>query len=688
MNSSNREKQNDYSKEEIQAAKKLASFLFYHRTKKNSLAKEHFTLEKILNEKNEYAELFSAVDPTENISLNDPDADLFFYWNRKKNVWCVNLELVHHRLNEGQDIRPAILENYLKDRIAKDTLISLFELQQSVNEFWEDSSVRSKRQPMILYPVHNDQTLSSETSQILIPYLMQSTTPYIKANNLQVSFQEKLESQLKLLPEAANFFGCLELPLAELYKIALLILYNTPNMTKIPHAKNFFYYIIRRLGFSQFNIDEYWHFDLEPQTSARVALEDAVLKSILKSKPVPFYQRLDLLKSLIEQSSLFNALSDVTLKETGEFLPFYYVNHQGRAMVHLIMLGSHIFDIQLNALLQGKSSPNIKKIIKFGCVSLQEKNNISSQGNILVGLGFPPLSLPKKTHTFLTTDFSYTAHDLRFHYPALFFLRVHNPYLFDLKLHFVTVLKKVTGHQTCRALNEILDFPQPFYHLNYIGNETIQTQIKKMLRIIPPEENADSAMTEYALILVCDLIKNEQDYEDFFQNIFGKEKTDISFITRYIFFDNKDYIRKDYQECIIDLANTIKKYPHSLAVFFCLLSYHHKIKNYNHTTQHSIKTLCNNLLLLEAQHLVQFKWNKYDGLMLNINQESFRFRYDEDNDYRFKKQYPDNQYVRIFSDSELFYKKLRAAVIQAFHKMETLQSASTAEHEKELNYMP
>lgn len=568
--------------------------------------------------------------------------ELLFPFCAKRKIKTINLPLLLQYLNRGEDIRPWILEAYLRGRITKDSLLSLFQIHHFMAEFWEDKSSVTQHKPVKIFRIHEKGQLTAEAKEFLIPKLQ----PFSQTELDCKQFQSETISELSNISEQENFFAAVETP-AKPIILLLHLLFRTPFSTntyyKTPTGKNLID-ACAQLCETKITVDEY-------NDISNLAMVQEKLKSIV-TKDFP-----DDLKAAIESGDegiifkkyfesgiatlyhtvLGNLLAHPTAVEILFPIPR---SHEKGISFQTILLNTQLHNLLLKTTTGKDPNSLLKKVPIFNSISVSTLNYLTEHQQRPIGLIYPGQPTLGKVHNSQATPYAYLAHDLYLHHDWMFFLRARGEITYQLLLKFVAIVRQITHHVNTQIVITILDFATPHYQFFYKTKESMDQHAITTINnnALYGIQHNDPATKEYAAIIYCDLIKNSESYKKFFKG-FPLINHD-SFLTELLSSLNLSFARKIHN----DHPAEIIKYSHSLGAFMCLL-----YENY-FESKLPIKEICDQLHLLEQNDLITFRWNKKDGIMLEIDKFSFRFRKKE-NDHRNERKYADNDNViRKFSN--------------------------------------
>lgn len=566
-------------------------------------------------------------------------------------------------------------------------------MQQAVNEFWASTTI--KKTPCKIYKVIENDVFSIHAQQILIPYLINKAPPFALEPGHNANFKIKLLSNLRQIKPINNYFTCLDIPVTEMYRFAYYICRYEKNYSVIEKGKDLYGFIAQSLGFN-YSQDGDW-LEKFKKLGPYKKIEKMILKELLgesykqqiKSAGKDIAKYILLIDEYYDNNfSLFDTLLNQTLRTTGEFIPDIYEDKKGRRKLRLVILSATIQDMWLEAVAAKDPKSLVRKVVKFGRVGISTKNRISESGNMLIGIEYPEVPTFGLVHKKPAKALAYTYHDLRFHYPVLFYLRAHANYIFQLQLRFIDVIRKITKLKNCRGVNEILDFANPFFYVTYEGNIGTSEILSRACELMPLYYAEHAAMQEYVLIVVCDMVKNPAPYMDIIKDIPGGSGIQLIDLINAIYSQNS-YIFKFIKGFILNSSDLIKKYSHSLVVFLCLLQLKHLLENNlisNDKMISKMLSIAEKLHQLEKVEQIQFLWNMNDGLMLNIDNNSFRFRKvtsppsDARVDYRYSRIYKPDDKLRFFSNETDWVERLDKILS---HKLNA-ENSLTLKHEPQL----
>lgn len=574
----------------------------------------------------------------------------------------LNMDLFEDYLYQGIDTRRMVLEAYLREVIDKDTFISLSQIQEGVLEFCPNKKTMNTTESLRNYAIHDNGNLSHEANTVLLPYLHTYASPYALEEKNKQHFEKQLNTNLSQLASTANYFTLIELDIKQIFIITYYLLFykmqggvdQTIFDTKLKFATNIVDFVAKKLGIKNFEFNS-------SQTPAHLEalfnkLSQFILKMIVKrqeekkksekEKNPDAVTAANFTEHMIKNMDFFSYL----VFSIDEFIPIL-IDRNGNTVPAVLIINCQTQAAWLNAVTGIDPEKLVKKVPMFCDISVEQKNQLTQQGASPVGGSHPDLPpIPKEVHGALNRPYAYIAHDTVFHYKVLFYLRAFAEAVYQMQLQFVRAIRETTGQDKNYVINTILDFTASFYAEKFKGSDNIKTQIDNYAFFSTNEPNARFALLEYTLIVFCDMLKNREVYSklfDQFPNQPKEQKQDIDFLLETLIPSKR----------ILLFKNDLLQYSNSLGVFMCMMLI---VKP---KLQDIIPKLCAKLHTLEQQGLVKFKWNTKDGIMLNIDQESYRFRhFNKEKDYRYGRVYPDNHYIRKYSNDETWVDDLTQAI--------------------------
>ena len=612
---------------------------------------QHPPLSKTKNE--EIAALFFHIDLNKHeISFMKKGYSALFPVDNNSKKSNVNLPLLNHYIRKEKDIREWVLEAYLRGRINSDTLLSLFQIQHAALSYFPMATTEEKHTLIQVMPIHSKGKITLSPPLLLqIKHLLPPNETKTDGSELHLIFNELIST-----PSEHNYFTLIHIPKRERYEIAYITLsavnLSTDGMVDGGESRqlDFLMHIAELLGVT-----------VEKNTDA--FLKHNTLKELVLDRLMTTEQKEALQKNTDKQMQFMdkvNCMNKIILMLelifNGDARPLIY--HEKKKS-HMSLVLHHPATQQAILKKITGQNPNslVKKIPMFGDISLQSLNYLVEHGQRPVGLHYPKLPHPEKAHSATADPFGYTLHDSHFHFPTLFWLRVYAEPLYQLTLRYVSVLRSVTLQDTPKIVVDLLDFNSPYFCYLRKNTHTTLEQIKIYLQTIGLSRRQDEvapASQEYTFILLCDLIKQKKLYlMILLPMLVSKEEVIAAWdivTTSLMIHSNINTLRTFIEKN----EDTIKKYPHTLGVFLLMLM------TYN-TPEKDALALCEKLYLLEQDNQISFKWNKRDGLMLNIDKESFRFK-QAYSDFRNKVTYPNIGYARLFSSEDNWLQTLTSRI--------------------------
>lgn len=620
------------------AAEKIQHAYQNYKKRKNKLVQKKHLLPKQgtpakgipKTDQEQVSFLFENVDiDTRTTMFRKAGLSTLFPLSKKEKLFSVNMKLLEHYINHSQDVRQWTLEAYLKKWINSDQLITLYYYQQMVNEFWQSGKHGSKIQ---LFPVSDEKKLTNDTEKYLLETLLDSAPYYIRSNPTRKDgFFNKLAIELKKLRHADNHFAVMEIPDHAAYRI---VFYNLMNLNKLNFKKPnmlvksfltskenrlFFLEILRKLKIpGDLSRPETIFNELCHQLFYHVTKKDFVIEEKINY----LYNDKETLSQYLQLTGTFYADLITNNQKFGShvFMPKFF---EGRDHFALVLYGSEIQNAVHSAvsdfdpsLFTGPKN-TVKKLPSFGDIPVSRFHESAKEGAWIIGLDHPGFTLQSETHGFRTQAGSYTAHDLHLHQEFIFYMTLYASPIYKLRLIFAESLAKLTKHQVSDTINELLELDEPFFTQQFDGELYHQHVVSELAFY---KSNSRLEFYEYSLLLACDILKNPNDYCEHLKRIkIYKNLSDDGLmfeLTDIVLAYGKslpDFIEPENLKYLI-------KWPHDVDVFVLLAIDQYKMNSNEYVN------LGENLNFLLKNKAIEFKWNANDGIMLNIDEYSFRFR--------------------------------------------------------------
>lgn len=609
----------------------------------------------------------------------------------KEGNTVVNYNLLEHYLNKGIDIRPWVLEAHLQGIIDKHLFISLFQMQAFMNSFLmnvskdEFKSKDSNKRPVIhirslASNVNEDAEDKMNRESKMEEDILNNTPDNVIMNDLTQylekispaparveNLKQGLEQRLTDLT-TDNFYAVASVPELEIY----ILLYHLQKGiieddkkfrltdkifttdTRFKHLKPIYQEVARRLKVAEFDVDNFKRAMWEP---FQIALEIEILNQL--ENKVNGLTPSSLASYLRENRTLFSTIVIQTLRTTGEFVP-QIRTVDGKTSFETIIISSSVQDAWLQVTGKRKPAETINKVPLFGEVSVGTKNQLTKQGQTPIGLHYPMLPTPKRVHEAIADEYFYAIHDSRIHYQNMFYLRAYAENIYQVQRRFVDVLRHETNIKDLhtnkiidpKMVINILDFANDYYYNIYNpAEDDIRKQLKFSL-MLDYERNEAPAALEYAFLLVADIMKNPGPYLALKPSARVPDVTYVSYLINALLSGYDDrYSTINFSQKILSndkLAAKLKEYSHSVCafMFMCIHS------GFNTDL---VLAACDAITNLEKGGLQIIRWNRKDGMMVDILDNSYRFRFVKKllpkakHDIRYDNVYEKDNKNRLFS---------------------------------------
>lgn len=561
--------------------------------------------------------LFKRIAKPETIPLFYPEGHETFFIEEEKGSCKINSAKLEEMLRNEIDIKPIVLEAYLKNKISTADTIYLFSLHDFALEYvYPIADQRITDLIKIHYENDENHDWLCEKMYSSLPH---SLIDWYESRQKADKLKEFVSDLLTSIEPEEKYFTLIPAALSTINTLSETCATDYPDYQQelLKAAKK---------------ITQLLEEDADEIKSLNI--QDAIIPT--------FFFQLNIkrqIESVVEINSLFYPRTYID-GHAYFFLPSAAIQEALRKMYrdHCPVSGKHVESIPMFGVLEAED-------IVLGFLGSdnhcyrpkgQAYKGLNPNREIHGGPNPPPVSY---------------IHDYLYHAHALEAAESLCPDLLELMRTIIKRMNYLTGHIGNLVSFELSDFGDDISRFKRFNTEYAYIIYLAFDKCNPHRQsisNRTFALREYAFLLLADMMLNKNHYLEYINaNEYFKDEdfTPDEFMAKCCF-----YLSEPEHQLLLEWKELSETKPSVNSLTFCLC-----LHSYSNVPLDQLKIFASKLAKLESSESIEFKWNKNDGMMLNFKNEKLSFRFCNAVskkpflEPRLTRVYPPSEYTRLFS---------------------------------------